>query len=71
MIQTLQRFCSADGEMGRDDYFNAFIVRTLALIAFMAVVGEVLSRVIPGAAQNLSALVWWTYPFSVAALFFF
>ena len=71
MIQALQRFCSTDGEMGRDDYFKASIVRTLALIAFMAVVGQVLSRVVPGAAQDLSALVWWTYPFSVAALFFF
>ena len=57
--------------MGRDDYFKASIVRTLALIVFMAVVGEVLKRVVPGAAQNLSALVWWTYPFSVAAYFFF
>lgn len=71
MIQTFQRFCSAEGEMGRDDYLKASIVRTLALIAFMAVVRQALSWVIPGAAQNPSALVWWTYPFSVAGLFIF
>jgi uncharacterized membrane protein YhaH (DUF805 family) len=71
MIQALQRFCSTEGEMGRDDYLKASIVRALALIVFMAIVGQVLSWVVPGAAQNLSVLVWWTYPLSVAALFFF
>ena len=58
MIQTFQRFCSAEGEMGRDDYLKAYIVRTLDLIAFMAVVRQALSWGIPEAAQNPSALVW-------------
>ena len=56
--------------MVQDDYPKVSIVHTLLLIALMVVVGEVLSRVIPGAAQNLSALVWWAYLFAAVGLFF-